>query len=151
MNDSGMRLWDRSNCFRPMDNSPFHRHLTPQNLLCSIELCFPTIIIAQYRPHCKSKRTVCENLFLSVFVFQTHALHQSGIEFFRRIVAQDGTVKNDGSRDLTPDEILHMDWLCQNVEGVIPAFDQIEPFAQSMVRELGLYRDQLPAQKEVGL
>ena len=42
-----------------------------------------------------------------------------------------------------------MDWLCQNVEGVIPAFDQIEPFAQSMVRELGIYRDQLPAQKEV--
>jgi len=71
--------------------------------------------------------------------------------FFRRIIAQDGSIKNDGSRDLTPDEILHMDWLCQNVEGIIPAFDQIEPFAQSMVRELGLYRDQLPAQKEVGL
>ena len=81
-----------------------------------------------------------------------HGLRNGRIQpFFRRIVAQDGTVKNDGSRDLTPDEILHMDWLCQNVEGVIPAFDQIEPFAQSMVRELGLYRDQLPAQKEVGL
>ena len=69
--------------------------------------------------------------------------------FFRPIVDQSGIVRNDGSRDLTPDEILHMDWLCQNVEGVIPAFDQIEPFAQSMVRELGIYRDQLPAQKEV--
>ena len=69
--------------------------------------------------------------------------------FFRRIVAQDGTVKNDGSRALTPDELLHMDWLCDNVEGIIPAFDEIEPFAQPMVRELGLYRDQLPAQKEV--
>ena len=69
--------------------------------------------------------------------------------FFRRIVAQDGTVKNDGTRAFTPDELLHMDWLCSNVEGVIPSFNEIEPFAQPMVRELGIYRDQLPAQKEV--
>ena len=69
--------------------------------------------------------------------------------FFRRIVAQDGTVKNDGSRSFTPDELLRMDWLCNNVDGVIPAFDEIEPFAQPMVRELGIYRDQLPVQKEV--
>ena len=69
--------------------------------------------------------------------------------FFRRIVAQDGTVKNDGSRAFTPDELLHMDWLCDNVEGVIPSFDEIEPYARPMVRELGIYRDQLPAQKEV--
>ena len=71
--------------------------------------------------------------------------------FFRRIVAQDGTVKNDGSRTFYPDELLHMDWLCENVSGVIPAFDEIEPFAQPTVRELGIYRDQLPAQKEVAL
>ena len=69
--------------------------------------------------------------------------------FSRRIIAQDGTVKNDGSRTFTPDELLHMDWLCDNVEGVIPSFDEIEPYAQPMVRELGIYRDQLPAQKEV--
>lgn len=69
--------------------------------------------------------------------------------FFRRIVAQDGTVKNDGSQALTPDELLHMDWLCDNVEGVIPSFEEIEPYAQPIVRELGIYRDQLPVQKEV--
>ena len=69
--------------------------------------------------------------------------------FFRRIIAQDGTVKNDGSRPLTPDELLHMNWLCDNVEGVIPSFSDLEPYAQPMVRELGIYRDQLPAQKEV--
>ena len=69
--------------------------------------------------------------------------------FFRRIVAQDGTVKNDGTRAFTPDELLHMDWLCDNVEGVIPSFDELEPYAQPMARELGIYRDQLPAQKEV--
>ncbi len=61
--------------------------------------------------------------------------------FRRRIVAQDGSVKNDGSRALTADELLHMDWLCQNIHGSIPLPDQLLPFAQPIVRELGIYRD----------
>ena len=68
--------------------------------------------------------------------------------FRRRIVAQDGTVKNTGDRTLAPEELLHMDWLCDNVEGCIPEFDQIQPFAQDMVRELGVYRDRIPMEKE---
>ena len=68
--------------------------------------------------------------------------------FFRRIVAQDGTVKNDGTRKLTPREVLHMDWLCDNVVGDIPTFDQILPISQPMVRELGIYRDELLPEKE---
>ena len=69
--------------------------------------------------------------------------------FFRRIVAQDGTVKNDGSRMLTTDEILHMDWLCDNVVGSIPTFDQVLPISQATVRELGIYRDKILTDKEV--
>ena len=69
--------------------------------------------------------------------------------FFRRILAQDGTVKNDGSRSIAPDDLLHMDWLCQNVSGSIPSYDQILPLSQPTVRELGLYRDQLLLKKEV--
>ena len=68
--------------------------------------------------------------------------------FFRRIVAQDGTVKNDGSKTFNPDQILHMDWLCDNVIGSIPTFDEILPMAQPMVRELGIYRDTIPPVKE---
>ena len=68
--------------------------------------------------------------------------------FARRIVAQDGTVINDGSRILPPGELLKLDWLCENVVGSIPAFDELLPWAQPMVRELGIYRDQLPAVKE---
>lgn len=71
--------------------------------------------------------------------------------FARRIAAQDGTVKNDGSRSFHPDELLHMDWLCQNVVGSIPKFDEILPFAQPIVRELGVYRDEIPAEKEGSL
>jgi len=68
--------------------------------------------------------------------------------FRRKIVAQDGTVKNDGSRTFTPEELLNMDWLCENIIGEIPSFDQILPMSQSIVRELGIYRDSIPAVKE---
>ena len=71
--------------------------------------------------------------------------------FLRRVVAQDGTVKNDGSRGFTADELLHMDWLCENVDGFIPTFDQIAPYARNIVRALGIYRDQIPAEKEGSL
>lgn len=71
--------------------------------------------------------------------------------FLRTITAQDGTVKNDGSRPFTPDEILHMDWLCDNVDGSIPGFDEILPISQPMVRALGVYKDEIPAEKEAPL
>ena len=68
--------------------------------------------------------------------------------FARKVVAQDGSVKNDGSKVFTPDELLHMDWLCENVQGSIPGFEEILPMSQSIVRELGIYRDSVPAVKE---
>lgn len=71
--------------------------------------------------------------------------------FRRRLVAQDGTVINDGSRTLTTEELLHMDWLCENVEGSIPEFDSLLPYSQAMVRELGIYRDTIPMEKEGAL
>jgi basic membrane lipoprotein Med (substrate-binding protein (PBP1-ABC) superfamily) len=71
--------------------------------------------------------------------------------FARRIVSQDGQLRNDGSRSLTPEELLHMDWLCNNVNGSIPSFDQILPYSQAMVRELGIYRDEIPMEKEGAL
>ncbi len=71
--------------------------------------------------------------------------------FHRRINAQDGTLKNDGTHHFTPDELLRMDWLCDNVDGCIPQFDQILPFAQPMVRELGVHKDQIPVEKEIDI
>lgn len=70
--------------------------------------------------------------------------------FRRRIVTQDGTVKNDGSRSFAPEEILHMDYLCQGVEGSIPSFDELLPRARPMVRALGIYRDEIPPERGVG-
>ncbi len=68
--------------------------------------------------------------------------------FARRIIAQDGFVKNDGTHVFTPDELLRMDWLCENVEGHIPEFDEVLPFAQATVRQLGLHRERIPREKE---
>lgn len=77
------------------------------------------------------------------------ALRQGKLDpFQRRIIAQDGSVKNDGSRSFTAEELLHMDWLCENVEGRIPEYEEIESFAQPMVRELGIHRDRIPVEKE---
>ena len=71
--------------------------------------------------------------------------------FRRKLVAQDGRVINDGSRTLSAEELLHMDWLCENVEGGIPSFAEIAPFARDIVRELGVYRDTIPMEKEGSL
>ena len=73
------------------------------------------------------------------------------LPFVRRIVAQDGSVKNDGSRNFTADELLRMDWLCDNVEGHIPEFSEIMSRAQALVREQGIYLDRIPKKKEGAL
>lgn len=71
--------------------------------------------------------------------------------FFRRIVQQDGSVMNDGSRHFTPEELLKMDWLCENVDGIIPEFSDVLPFAQPLLRELGIHKESIPPEKEADM
>ena len=75
---------------------------------------------------------------------------RSGIidPFARRILDQSGQVINPDGHTLTPDELLRMDWLCENVEGHIPEFEEVLPFARNMVRQLGVHRERIPRQKE---
>lgn len=68
--------------------------------------------------------------------------------FHRRIRSQDGILRNDGERWFTPEEIMHMDWLCDAVEGSIPKFEELIPQAQAIVRLQGVYRDQILPEKE---
>ena len=76
-------------------------------------------------------------------------LQNGTIDPFRRLlIDQQGNLRNDGSHSLTTDELLHMDWLLSNVSGTIPSFEEILPYSQNMVRELGIYRDQIPPEKE---
>lgn len=61
---------------------------------------------------------------------------------------QAGTLRTDGERWLSPEEIMKMDWLCDNVIGSIPTFEEVRPISQELVRVLGVYRDQIPPEKE---
>ncbi len=68
--------------------------------------------------------------------------------FRRKIIAQDGSVKNPGDYVFTPEELMKMDWLCANVDGTIPEFHEVSPGSQALVRELGLHKETIPLEKE---
>ena len=61
--------------------------------------------------------------------------------FGRKIVAQDGSIKNDGTILFSPEQILRMDWLCENVIGRIPVPGEILPECYKVMQEIGIYRD----------
>ena len=70
------------------------------------------------------------------------------LPFHRFIRAQDGTLKSEGSHFFSAEELLHMNWLCDYVDGSIPAYDELLPMARSIVRLQGIYRDELPVEKD---
>ncbi len=68
--------------------------------------------------------------------------------FKRLILAQDGRVINDGSRNLTMEEILKMDWLNDRIDGRLPAYDELLPITRATVRRLGIDREKIPPEEE---
>ena len=66
--------------------------------------------------------------------------------FKRRIVDQQGNIRNDGTKSLSPVELLKMDWLCDNVIGTFPKHDEVMPVSRPMVDLLGIY----PSTDEAG-
>ncbi len=68
--------------------------------------------------------------------------------FHTVIYDREGFLRNNGSSSLSPVELMNMDWLCDNVEGYIPSYDELVPASRSLVRLLGLDRDQLPPETE---
>ena len=68
--------------------------------------------------------------------------------FRSRILDQSGVLRWNGERGLSTDALMQMDWLCDNVDGAVPGFDELLPKAREMVRVLGLYRDDLTTVKE---
>ena len=67
--------------------------------------------------------------------------------FQRTITTQDGRLINDGSRTLTMDEILKMDWLCDRVDGRLPDYEELLPITQPTVRLLGINRQLIPPEE----
>ena len=68
--------------------------------------------------------------------------------FHQQICSQNGEIRSDGTRYFSPEEILHMDWLCDSVDGAIPSFEEILPMARTLVRLQGVHRDSIPPEKE---
>ena len=46
------------------------------------------------------------------------------------------------------EELMQMDWLCDNVEGTIPAYESLLPRSRKLVRLLGIYRESIPPEIE---
>ena len=69
--------------------------------------------------------------------------------FRTRIKDQHGVLRCDGEHELSADEIMKMDWFCDNVDGALPGFDELLPKSQGLVRLLGIYRNELPPVKEI--
>ena len=69
------------------------------------------------------------------------------LPFERPIRSQDGTLRSDGSHFFSPEEILRMDWLADNVEGSIPRYDELLPMARGLARLQGVYRDEIAPEK----
>lgn len=67
--------------------------------------------------------------------------------FKRRILDQQGNVRNDGTKTFSPVELMQMDWLCENVIGSFPKYDEIMPISRPMVDLLGIY----PSSDEAGV
>ena len=64
--------------------------------------------------------------------------------FLRPIRDQQGRVRSDGTRGFTPDELMHMDWLCENVVGHIPTLEEVIPASRATVQLLGVFQEDLP-------
>jgi len=58
--------------------------------------------------------------------------------FVGTIYSQDGTVQCEEEQRLSPEEIITMNWLAENVVGKLPEFDELTEEAQSLVRLQGL-------------
>lgn len=57
------------------------------------------------------------------------------------LYSQQGVVQSDPERSLTPEEIIAMDWLAENVIGFIPKMEELQEEALPVMEQQGLERD----------
>lgn len=68
-----------------------------------------------------------------------HEFSESGFNpFSNALYAQDGTIKSQMGQSLSPEEIVTMNWLLDNVEGEIPPIEALVEEAKPMVLLQGL-------------
>ena len=65
-------------------------------------------------------------------------------EIFDRV----GVKRNEEGKSMAMEDIMFMDWLCENVDGRIPEFEELKESDRDIVRILGVYRASIPPVKE---
>ena len=71
------------------------------------------------------------------------------VEPFRtEIFDRSGVKRNEEGKSMATEQIMFMDWLCDSVEGRIPAFEELKESDRDIVRILGVYRHSIPPVKE---
>ena len=57
------------------------------------------------------------------------------------LYSQNGMVQGDPKRSLTPEEIITMDWLAENVVGIIPKTEDLQEQAKPVTLQLGVNKE----------
>lgn len=57
------------------------------------------------------------------------------------LYSQEGLIQEDPKRSLTPEEIVNMDWLAENVIGTIPSADELCDQAKAVMLQQGVIRE----------
>lgn len=68
--------------------------------------------------------------------------------FLVSIKDQKGNEVSDGITPFPIEEMMQMNWLCSNVEGSIPQYEELLPQSRNLVRLLGIYRETIPPEVE---
>ena len=71
--------------------------------------------------------------------------------FLVHIRDQKGNDVSDGVTPFPIEEMMQMNWLCGNVEGSIPQFEELLPQSRNLVRLLRIYRETIPPEVEEAL
>lgn len=69
--------------------------------------------------------------------------------FGTKIYDQNGILRCSGERMLSAEEIMEMNWFCDNVDGRLPEMDELLPHSLDMVKLLGLKREEKREKEEV--
>ena len=75
------------------------------------------------------------------FLLRTGLIKGTIDPFRRPITDQKGILRNSGAQSFTPEELMHMDWLCDNVVGHIPRLEEVIPASKATVKLLGVFEE----------
>ena len=61
--------------------------------------------------------------------------------FYGKLYSQNGVDQEDANRELTPEEIILMDWLAENVVGSIPAENELVDHSLPVIKQQGIDKE----------